>query len=510
MGSINRLLDNGAKGLEYFSTFLPLAEKLGLTPKMDDGSPVTLEKIYGWYDDERSMDIECLEADIALLGNQLKELTEKVSDQYATVGTLASVWEGQGSAAAVDLLSQHAACAAGDLDFIRDVQVSLAQLSSSLTAAVTQKTEAILALNSGPVVDNGPGVIEKFILANELNGGSTLFSTGRWDFGITREYVNDVFAQDLQSRYDAFAQICASTNTTIEQCFALIADTMSTIASGKYPSPVGGEFVAQLGAGSAGSGGVGEQSIVGAPHSSPQMGGTLLLGSDGSSLSLQSAADIPQQLISALPGIVDGVRSVVDQVVGAVDSAGVLGDTGESSVLGQVQGGLSTTISAVIDSAVQALSDKAPEDPNLSVNLDQTHIDMHKKGNSAIIIELTGPDGVVRTYEMTIGEGGEPKLTEVKAIPEVSGAVDGGVAGADSSYAPQPVVTTDINSEVAGGVSSFAVQNVSTLPNAPSYSVAAAQGVSAPDDPASSEVTPSSRPHSHPTSSGTGLSEVGG
>ncbi|MEV0061844.1 hypothetical protein [Nocardia sp. NPDC050718] len=248
--SVGKTLDDGAIALQYFIQLSPhYLEVFG-----NDGG-LSVSQAEALYDEERGMNLESLSATATGLQQMLAAATQQGDKQRDLTGALAAAWQGEAADAGNGVVADIASRAATDRGTVNAAVGVINSASALLITAVQAKASLCRAL----LLADGKNVYVAEIKADEIDNIITGKKEGwlRRDVykklfgneilsGYTDEtkqecdrWLREVFKPDYDARIEKFRQICASTKTSVEDQYKLIAVGLETLEVSPYPAAKG-------------------------------------------------------------------------------------------------------------------------------------------------------------------------------------------------------------------------------------------------------------------------------
>ncbi|MFR9752773.1 hypothetical protein ACL02S_17290 [Nocardia sp. 004] len=250
-GGAEAILGPSAEALRYFEVFLPrYREWTGKVPAGAD-----YHSLAELYEQQHGMDIETIRAFAAALRDELdSRINDEAGVQVARVRELATSWNGSPAAAhAQQFLAGVETRVSTGLDTLWSIHTTAATTADRLEDALRHKAErSKTEFSADTAAGRTPQQIDWIIdCANEPTGATTEsarnqlrtilpeHSSGNTDpHSVCRDWLDQVFIPEIDSKVAAFTTLCTDTHTTVVDAYNHLINTLDDLDSG-YISPGG-------------------------------------------------------------------------------------------------------------------------------------------------------------------------------------------------------------------------------------------------------------------------------
>lgn len=227
----DRLLDEGAPGLEFFAAYLPCAHRIGVA------GHVSVEYLRERYDEQRGLDTAMLAADAPVLTGLAAHLTAVVDEQVRGVHALGEAWTGGAGTVAHEDVANTAARGDGIAVTVRAVAAATAAAADGIVAVVSAKAGGTAAFAGSTIggrtaedvgliisgADGIAGVPQPGMLAQWCAESGTPApdpdSVSQW----CRTWLREVFEPEFGSAIGRFTALCDEADGAVQDLLAAVA-----------------------------------------------------------------------------------------------------------------------------------------------------------------------------------------------------------------------------------------------------------------------------------------------
>lgn len=235
-GNADKILSDGAEGLEYFKYYLPLykqcLEKHGLGKA--DIAGREYYALCGLYDAEQGMDIEALDRMAATLTSTLPKLYDELQAQQTQRNIIQDIWTGDAGSAAFSMLNDQVRRADADYNHARIAGQELGELAKALRNIVTEKATDVRGYwrPAGTADFKMEGRRETFLIGQIeqcINSADTV------DYQMT--FLRDVFVPQVEATVIHFEEVCKETSRVVREVFKQATTALAAVEALTYPAP---------------------------------------------------------------------------------------------------------------------------------------------------------------------------------------------------------------------------------------------------------------------------------
>ncbi|PSR59183.1 hypothetical protein C8258_30165 [Nocardia sp. MDA0666] len=250
---IDKLLDSGKEGLNFFSTFIPRYKAwTGADPSGGNEATLTAR-----YDQQRGMDVEPLRAIGTAIGQELNgAIGAAIQDQRVRLRELPSRWSGSTGADNAAQMVQRVADQIGkEHDNLDGIARALSAAAEQLENVVRTKADAVRTdFSTNTLAGKSADQIDKVIsYARGDFGGAAdvdehrtkvrdiLPEIGAADDPATysKRWLDNVFVPALDGKIAAFTALTDATHTAVTGVYDQLAAALESLGSSPYTGPNG-------------------------------------------------------------------------------------------------------------------------------------------------------------------------------------------------------------------------------------------------------------------------------
>ncbi|WP_063056995.1 hypothetical protein [Nocardia salmonicida] len=454
--SIDRVLNDGAIGLQYFIQLGPHYEKV-----FGNDGGLSQSKITALYDEQRGMNVEGLAATAAGLQKMLDSADLQGERQRTVPGMLTSAWQGEAADAAVGVVTELATRAAADRASVKASIAAINSASALLLTAVQAKAALVRAL-----LADGKNVYVADVKADEIDNIITGKAEGFLDrniykklFGGEQEsgysslteqecdrWLREIFKPDYEAKIAIFRRITDSARLDVDSQYVLIEQALKALDTSAYPAAKGAPSPApvdtgdsnkakgdtskgngdQSGGGDTSTGGGGSATTAGTQSadtsSSTGSTKTTTQNTDTSTDDTSTDDSDTNTALSALTSAVSELGTTLSSTL-----TGDLGDTLTSAVES-----VGTSISDGIEQLTEQASGLLSGEHEASFQLGDTTVSI-EAGENGLSLTTTDANGDSQQYRLTLDENGLPVIEQESSSVEASDDESNGVLGSGTA-----------------------------------------------------------------------------
>ncbi|NLV77801.1 MAG: hypothetical protein GXY65_00355, partial [Rhodococcus sp.] len=219
----DRLLDDGAPGLEFFAAYLPCVHRLGRA------GHISVEFLRERYDEQRGLDTDALAADVPVLTRLAGRLTTVVDEQARGARSLGEAWTGGVGAVAHRDVADTVLRGESLTAAVGAVAAATAAAADGIVAAVAEKSRGTAEF-TGATVD-GRSAADVDLIISGAEGVADTTHTGtlaRWcaESGAPpgdtdtvedwcRSWLRGVFEPQFEAALDRFVALCDTADAAV-------------------------------------------------------------------------------------------------------------------------------------------------------------------------------------------------------------------------------------------------------------------------------------------------------
>ncbi|MGF0315189.1 hypothetical protein [Nocardia fluminea] len=449
--SIDRVLNDGAIGLQYFVQLGPHYEKV-----FGNDGGLSESTIKALYDEQRGMNVEALAATASGLQKMLDSADLQGERQRTVPGMLTSVWQGEAADAAISVVTELATRAAADRASVKAAITAINSASALLLTAVQAKAALVRAL-----LADGKNVYVADVKADEIDNIITGKAEGFLNrdiykklFGGEQEsgyssltmqecdrWLREIFKPDYDAKIAMFRRITDSARVDVNSQYVLIEQALTALDTSAYPAAKGAPSPAPVDTGDSNkakgdtSKGNGDQS--GAGDTSTGGGSTTTAGtqsgdtssSTGSTKSTTQSTDTSTDGTSTDDSATNTALSTLTSAVselGTTLSSALTGDLGDT--LTSAAESVGTSISDGIEQLTEQASGLLSGEHEASFQLGDTTVSI-EAGENGLSLTTTDANGDSQQYRLTLDENGLPVIEQESSSADASDEAANGVLG---------------------------------------------------------------------------------
>ncbi|MGW5921404.1 hypothetical protein ACWFPY_20660 [Nocardia fluminea] len=449
--SIDRVLNDGAIGLQYFVQLGPHYEKV-----FGNDGGLSESTIKALYDEQRGMNVEALAATASGLQKMLDSADLQGERQRAVPGMLTSAWQGEAADAAIGVVTELATRAAADRASVKAAITAINSASALLLTAVQAKAALVRAL-----LADGKNVYVADVKADEIDNIITGKAEGFLNrdiykklFGGEQEsgyssltkqecdrWLREIFKPDYDAKIAMFRRITDSARVDVNSQYVLIEQALTALDTSAYPAAKGAPSPAPVDTGDSNkakgdsSKGNGDQS--GAGDTSTGGGSTTTAGtqSGDTSSSTESTKSTTQSTDTSTDGTSTDDSATNTALSTLTSALSELGTTLSSALTGDLGDTLTSAAESVgtsINDGIEQLTEQASGllsgEHEASFQLGDTTVSI-EAGENGLSMTTTDANGDSQQYRLTLDENGLPVIEQESSSADASDEAANGVLG---------------------------------------------------------------------------------
>lgn len=468
VGNADKILSEGAEGLEYFKYYLPLYKRCFTELQLGRADIANRDyyQLCAMYDAEQGMDIDAIDRMSTTLKEALPKLSTELVKQQTQRNAIQNIWQGDAGDTAFTLLNEQVRRATEDYDHASTAARELGELAVALRNIVSEKATDVKGYwrPRGTEDFQVTGADEKLGLRdieNYINAYNNDYAT---------RAIRDTFVPQFEATVLHFDEVCKETSTVIREVFKQATTALGAVEAAPYPMPSdtkapdtsqnGNPTTNNPSGDGTSNGGGGSSTGDTTPATTTDDTKTDTAGTknptttddtddddDDSSTDLSSLLSTVSSGLSTLSSVVSELSSLTSGSSGSAESIAESIGTGLSS--------LGTSIT----SGIEQLSTLFSGNGSTEVNIAGTTLSLATGDDGQLKLTTTDTAGTTHAYRLTLNENGVPVITDAAAstapTPSTTAApnesttegatTDGVVAG---SMAVQPGISASNNSQV--------------------------------------------------------------
>lgn len=238
-GNADKILSDGAEGLEYFKYYLPLYKRCFTELHLGNADIAGREylQLCGIYDSEAGMDIDAIDRMSTSLESALPKLSTELRTQQTQRNALQSIWQGDAGDAAFSMLNEQVRRADTDYTNARNASRELGELAIALRNIVTEKATDVKGYwrPAGTADFTMEGRRETFLLGTIENCIDNAAAGIEVEYQIT--FLRDVFVPQVEATVTHFEEVCKETSRVIREVFKQATTALAAVEAAAYPVP---------------------------------------------------------------------------------------------------------------------------------------------------------------------------------------------------------------------------------------------------------------------------------
>lgn len=444
--SVDKVLDDGAVGLQYFIQLGPHYENV-----FGNDGGLSQSKIQALYDEQRGINVEGLAATATGLQKMLDSAEMQGERQRAVPGMLASAWQGEAADAAVGVVTELATRAAADRASVKASIAAINSASALLLTAVQAKASLVRSL-----LADGKNVYVADIKADEIDNIITGKSEGwlkndiyKKLFGgeqasgysaLTKQecdrWLRDVFKPDYEAMLAIFRRITDSARLDVDAQYVLVEQALNVLETSPYPAAKGAQAPApvkneepskatgdgskangdQSGNGGRTTGGDTTAATTQTGDASASTGSPAKTATPTTDTTDDDTTDDDTDTSSALSTLTSAISEL-----GTTLSSALTGDLGDT--LTSAAESVGTSISDGIEQITEQASTLLSGEHEASFQLGDTKVSI-EAGENGLSLTTTDANGDSQQYRLTLDENGLPVIEQESTSAEPAATED--------------------------------------------------------------------------------------
>ncbi|MFD6388824.1 hypothetical protein [Nocardia sp. NPDC060259] len=466
VGNADKILSDGAEGLEYFKYYLPLYKRCFTELQLGRADIANRDyyQLCAMYDMEQGMDIDAIDRMSTTLKDTLPKLYTELVKQQTQRNAIQNVWQGDAGDTAFTMLNEQVRRADEDYTHASTAARELGELAVALRNIVSEKATDVKGywrprgtadFQAAPDETLGLQSIENYI--NEYNNDHA------------RRAIRDTFVPQFEATVLHFDEVCTETSRIVREVFKQATTALAAVEAAPYPMPSdtpapdtsqnGNPITNNPSGDGTSNGGGGSSTGDTTPATTTDDTKTDTAGTknptttddtdddDDSSTDLSSLLSTVSSGLSTLSSVVSELSSLTSGSSGSAESIAESIGTGLSS--------LGTSIT----SGIEQLSTLFSGNGSTEINIAGTTLSLATGDDGQLKLTTTDTAGATHAYGLTLNENGIPVITDAAASAEPTPSTtavpnesttegettDGAVAG---SMAVQPGISASNNNQV--------------------------------------------------------------
>ncbi|AHH15775.1 hypothetical protein NONO_c09680 [Nocardia nova SH22a] len=250
---IDKLLDTGKEGLNFFGTFVPRYKAwTGANPAGGDEAALTTR-----YDQQRGMDVEPLRTIGTAIGQGLDgTIGDAIRIQQLRLSELPARWSGSpGADNAAQLVQRVNGLVGGEHDNLSGIAQALSAAAEQLENVVRTKADAVrVDFATATLADRTADQIDKVIACARGDFGGVAdveeqrtkvreilpeIGTGDEPATYAKDWLDRVFVPALDGKIAAFTTLTDATHTAVNGVYEQLGGALESLGASPYTGPDG-------------------------------------------------------------------------------------------------------------------------------------------------------------------------------------------------------------------------------------------------------------------------------
>lgn len=234
-GNADKILSDGAEGLEYFKYYLPLYKRCFTEHHLGRADIANREylQLCSLYDLEQGMDIDAIDRMSTTLKDALPKLSAELQKQQTQRNALQSIWQGDAGDAAFSMLNEQVRRADLDYNHARIASQELGELAVALRNIVSEKASDVRGywrprgtadFKSAGGFDRGLDDVENHVDQAE-------------DYVSKMTFLREVFVPGVEATVLHFEEVCKETSRVVREVFKQATTALAAVEAAAYPAP---------------------------------------------------------------------------------------------------------------------------------------------------------------------------------------------------------------------------------------------------------------------------------
>ncbi len=452
-GNADKILSEGAEGLEYFKYYLPLYKRCVAELNLGRADIASREysQLCGLYDSEQGMDIDAIDRMSTTLKDALPKLSTEIQRQQTQRNALQSIWQGDAGNAAFSMLNEQVRRADTDYNNARIASQELGEMAVALRNIVSEKATDVRGYwrpRGTADFRNGDQTYGEQTIENCIDAHNNAYA---------KKVIEGAFIPQFEATVLHFEDVCKETSRVIREVFKQATTALAAVEAVAYPAP--------------------ETAAAETPQQAnpttetPSGGGTSTGGSGGSvGDTPESTAEDPTKTaaataqtpttdgtsstdLSSLLSTVSSGLTTLSSVVSELSSLTSGSTASAESIAESIGTGLSS-LGTSITSGVEQLSGLLNGTATPEFTVAGTTLSL-ANGDNGLTLTTTDSAGTAHEYGLTLNENGIPVISDSAARPETPSAptetapVTSEEPAASGAPTVQPVTPTANYNQVA-------------------------------------------------------------
>ncbi|MFD5178533.1 hypothetical protein ACFWM1_22195 [Nocardia sp. NPDC058379] len=452
VGNADKILSEGAEGLEYFKYYLPLYKRC--VDELHVGNADIARREYyelcGKYDTEKGMDIDAIDRMSSALKAALPKLFEELQKQQTQRNAIQSIWQGDAGDNAFAMLNEQVRRADEDYNHAKTASQELGELATALRNIVAEKASDV----RGYWRDPGTADFHHSTSTSGYDWQTIKNAIEGYDSPYNKRVIDESFVPQFEATVTHFDQMCSETSRVIREVFKQATTALAAVEAAAYPMPQDAAVPDNSkqnvpNTGNPSGGGDTSAASTGGATTTDDDTKTETAGTtnptttdddddgdddDSSSTDLSSLLSTVSSGLSTLSSVVSELSSLTS---GSTDSA--------ESIAESIGTGLSS-LGTSITSGIEQLSSLFNGSGNGSTEFTIAGTTLSLgTGENGLTLTTTDATGTAHEYGLTLNESGIPVITDT-TLAEPNPNVEATTAAADE----EPAATENTTGQPSG------------------------------------------------------------
>ncbi|MFD9549527.1 hypothetical protein ACFWBG_19200 [Nocardia salmonicida] len=418
-GNADKILSDGAEGLEYFKYYLPLYKRCVAELQLGRADIASREysQLCALYDTEEGMDIDAIGRMSTALENALPKLSTELQNQQAQRNAMQSIWQGDAGDAAFSRLNELVRRADEDYNHARLASRELGELAVALRSIVSEKATDV----KGYWRPRGTEDIRN-VTTNETFGLDDIKNCiDAHNNAYATRVIEGAFIPQFEATVLHFEEVCKETSRVIREVFKQATAALATVEAAPYPMPEDapapdpsqkGKPSTDTPSGGGTSTDSADSSTGGTPETTEDAAKTTTAGTTKTTTTDDDSSTNLSSLLSTVSSGLTTLSSVVSEL-----SSLTSGSTASAESIAESIGTGLSSLGTSITSGVEQLSGLLNGTGSTEFTVAGTTLSL-ATGDNGLTLTTTDSAGTAHEYGLSLNENGIPVISDSATTTE--------------------------------------------------------------------------------------------